>query len=176
MAPKAFDKGSMHTVEAFERLLDTGYDVTLVFAGPTFAAFREFYARLSPRLRERILLMERVEGDEKNDLFAAGDIYVMPSRNDSFGIVYLEAWACGKPVIGAIAGGVPEVIEDGLDGYLVPFGDVDALAARIAELLDNPGLARTMGERGREKTLSRYTWDIQYARLKELYRSLGCDV
>ena len=79
----------------------------------------------------------------------------MPSRTDSFGIVYLEAWLNGVPVIGARAGGVPEVITDGVDGYLVDFGDVAALANRIELLLRRPEAARAMGEAGRRKVLGR---------------------
>src|SRR3712207_7592070 len=55
--------------------------------------------------------------EDKRDLNAAGQVFCMPSRTDSFGIVYLEAWLNGVPVIGANAGGVPEVISDGVDGY-----------------------------------------------------------
>lgn len=176
VAPKACDKGAQQTVGALERLLAGGYDVSLVLAGPTFNGYRKFHSALPPAVRERIILIERIDGDEKRDLFAAGDIYVMPSRNDSFGMVYLEAWACGKPVVGALAGGVPEVIDDGVDGCLVPFGDSDTLAGRLRQLLDRPETGLEMGRRGREKVLSLYTWDIQYNRLKELYRSLGCTV
>src|SRR3712207_8646872 len=74
--------------------------------------------------------------EDKRDLNAAGQVFCMPSRTDSFGIVYLEAWLNGVPVIGARAGGVPEIIDDGVDGYLVEFGDVAALANRIELLLD----------------------------------------
>ena len=82
----------------------------------------------------------------------------MPSRTDSFGIVYLEAWLNGVPVIGARAGGVPEVITDGVDGYLVDFGDVAALANRIELLLRRPEAARALGEAGRRKVLAEHKW------------------
>ena len=87
----------------------------------------------------------------------------MPSRTDSFGIVYLEAWLYNKPVIGAYAGGVPDVIDDGKNGYLVKFGDVEMLAQRIKQLLGNPIGALTMGQRGYAKVLHEMTWERQYA-------------
>jgi glycogen synthase len=62
-------------------------------------------------------------------------------------------------VIGARAGGVPDVIDDGEDGLLVPFGDVPALADALRSLLDDPTLAARLGERGRAKTLERLTWE-----------------
>jgi len=173
VGPKARDKGAEQTVRAFERLLADGRDVSLVLAGPTYDSFRSFHASLPPAVGGRIAMLERVEGEEKRDLFAAGDIYVMPSRNESFGMVYLEAWACGVPVIGCAAGGVPAVVEDGADGFLVPFGDVDLLADRIRLLLDAPERRREMGRRGRDKVASRYTWEIQYGKVKRLYASLG---
>jgi glycosyltransferase involved in cell wall biosynthesis len=176
VGPKAFDKGARHTVQAFERLLRNGCDGTLVLAGPTFEDFRSFHAALAPSTRERLVLIEHIEGDEKKDLFAAGDIFVMPSRNESFGMVYLEAWACGLPVVGCAAGGVPAVITDGRDGFLVPFGDVDALAGRLQSLLDDRQMRREMGGRGRDNVLARYTWDIQYGKVTRLYATLSLPV
>ena len=176
IGPKAYDKGAQHSVQALERLLLRGYDVSLVLAGPTFEDFIVFYRSLSRTTRERLTLIERIEGTEKKDLFSAGDILVMPSRNESFGMVYLEAWSCGKPVVGALAGGVPAVVDDGIDGFLVPFGDSEALAEKIQMLLDSPDLRRKTGKRGCDKVLDKYTWEIQYAKLKELYVRLGCDL
>ncbi len=173
VGPKAREKGTPHTVRALEILLARGRDVSLVLAGPTFAEFRAFWRSLAPATRARIASLERVEGEEKRDLYAAADIYVMPSRNESFGMVYLEAWACGVPVVGCAAGGVPAVVEDGADGLLVPFGDADALADGLVTLIDDPARRRAMGARGREKAESRYTWEIQYGKLKRLYATLS---
>ena len=176
VGPKAYDKGTQHTVQAFETLVRRGSDISLVLAGPTFENFRSFCTTIAPSTRARIAMLERVEGDEKRDMFAAGDLYVMPSRNESYGMVYLEAWACGLPVVGCRAGGVPAVVEDGADGFLVPFGDADALAGRMRLLIDDGALRRTMGERGREKVEARCTWDIQYGKVKRLYATLSLPV
>lgn len=173
VGPKVYEKGSHFTVRAFERLIKKGSDARLVLAGPTFDNFREFYRDVDEAVRKKIVLIERIEGCDKKDLFAAGDIYIMPSRNDSFGMTYLEAWAARKPVIGCLAGGVPEVISDGIDGYLVPFGDHERLAYRVEQLVRDPSLARGMGDAGHKKTVERYTWDIQYNKLKRIYAELG---
>jgi glycosyltransferase involved in cell wall biosynthesis len=132
--------------------------------------FERFYRRLGPETRQRVIRVGVVRGQEKLDLLAATDVLALPSRIDSFGIVYLEAWAYRKPVIGARAGGVPDVIDAGRDGLLVPFGDVGALSDAIRKLVEHPDLAQTMGERGRAKVESRYTWDQIYARLQVLYQ------
>ncbi|HEY6042186.1 MAG TPA: glycosyltransferase family 4 protein, partial [Anaerolineae bacterium] len=101
------------------------------------------------------------------------DVLAMPSRTDSFGIVFLEAWFYGKPVIGARAGGVPEVIDDGRDGFLVNFGDTDMLARRIAQLLDDRVLAQEFGAAGREKVLQNWTWDKIYPQIETLYHQVS---
>ena len=72
-------------------------------------------------------------------------------------------------MIGARAGGVPDVVDDGQDGYLVCFGDTEQIAARIEELLADPALARTMGRRGRAKVLNTMTFEQKYRRLLEVY-------
>jgi glycogen(starch) synthase len=167
------DKGSVYLVRAVEQLWARGHKPHLVIAGPTVDEFDRFYHKLAPAIRERILLLGPVQGQEKQDLLAATDVLALPSRIDSFGIVYLEAWAYGKPVIGARAGGVPDVIEDGVDGLLVRFGDVAGIAGAIETLLADPTRARAMGRRGRAKVEARYTWDHIYARLGALYERLA---
>jgi glycosyltransferase involved in cell wall biosynthesis len=96
----------------------------------------------------------------------------LPSRVDSFGIAYLEAWAYGQPVIGCQAGGVPDVIDDGQDGLLVPYGDPAALASAIGSLLADPDRRQAMGHRGRTKVEAHYTWDRIYQGLRSIYQEL----
>jgi glycosyltransferase involved in cell wall biosynthesis len=97
----------------------------------------------------------------------------MPSRTDSFGIVYLEAWLYEKPVIGARTWAIRDVIDDGKDGLLVSFGDVQALAQAIKHLIDQPDEGRTMGATGKQKVEKHHTWDQKYALVKSLYERLS---
>ena len=168
----SFDKGAIHTVEAMQRLWAAGRNVHLVLAGEVLGRFQAYIDGLTAERKKHILVLGVVDDQTKRDLLAAGDILVMPSRTDSFGIVYLEAWAYGKPVIGARTWGVMDVIADGEDGLLVPFGDVDALAAAIRQLLDEPGLASALGSRGRDKALAMHTWDRKYPVVRDLYTRL----
>jgi glycosyltransferase involved in cell wall biosynthesis len=167
-----YDKGSFHLIQALERLWERDDDVTLVIAGAPVEEFERFYRRLAAETKRRVRRVGVVRGQEKLDLLAATDMLVLPSRIDSFGIVYLEAWAYRKPVIGALAGGVPDIIEDGEDGLLVPFGDVTALCDAIHTLVEHKDLARSMGVQGRAKVESRYTWDRIYARIDGIYRKV----
>ncbi len=168
----AYDKGSVHLVEAMARLWRQGKEAELVFAGPSLEPFRRFLAGLSPEVRRRCHLLGFVSEEEKQDLLAAAAVLALPSRTDSFGIVFLEAWLHGKPVVGARAGGIPAVVEDGVDGLLVEFGDVDGLAAALARLLEDRALARRLGTAGQRKVLESYTWDRVYARVRRVYEGV----
>jgi glycogen synthase len=166
----AYDKGTMHTIEAMQRLWQAGSDATLVLiASTTLAQFEQFYAALPEATKRRIVLIKAASHAAKLDALAAADVFAMPSRTDTFGIVYLEAWMYNVPVIGARAGGVPAVIDDGADGLLVNFGDVDALAQAIERLLRDRPLARQMGECGHAKVLREYTFERKYAAMRDVY-------
>lgn len=165
----AYDKGTVHVVEAMQRLWAAGSPATWVQVGSLMDHFQQFAERLPAADRARTRMLGFVPDQLRQDAFAAADLFVMPSRTDSFGIVYLEAWGRGVPVIGARAGGVPAVIRHGSDGLLVEFGDVAGLARSIARLLNDRELARAMGELGRRKVLQELTWDRKYQQVRALY-------
>jgi glycosyltransferase involved in cell wall biosynthesis len=155
------------------RVWERGTDATFVMAGSTMLdKFRRYYDELPDEVRAKCRWLGFISDEDKRDLNAAGQVFCMPSRTDSFGIVYLEAWLNGVPVIGANAGGVPEIISDGVDGYLVEFGDVAALANRIQLLLQRPDTADAMGQAGTRKVLAEHTWDHKIARIAEIYQSV----
>ncbi len=147
----AHDKGSPYLVEAMKILWKRGVNANLVFAGTINEDFRRYLETWTDDVKKRCLVLGGITEEEKKDLLACGDIMVMASRTDSFGIVYLEAWFYGKPVIGARAGGVPEVIRDGTDGYLVPFGDTRQLSECIFRLIENEELRKRMEKRVRQR-------------------------
>lgn len=165
----SYDKGTFHLVEAMRRLHQQGREITLALAGTVLQPFRRYWERLSPDDRRGILLLGPISQEEKRDLLAACDIFAMPSRTDSFGIVYLEAWLCRRPVIAARTWGVTDVVQDGEDGLVVPFGDVETLAEALAFLMDRPDLRDAMGRKGEQKVLSLHTWDQKYPLVRDLY-------
>jgi glycogen(starch) synthase len=168
------DKGAVHLLQAMQRLWDAGSEATLVLAGPLVepSSFERVYAALPSAHRTHIRRLGPVGGSLKQDMLAATSLFALPSRVDSFGIVYLEAWAYGVPVIGCRAGGVPDVIDDGADGLLVEYGDVAGLAATVEALLADGDRSRAMGERGQAKVEAQYTWDRIYGGLLGVYRDL----
>lgn len=170
----AYDKGTVQVVEAVRRLWQAGVEVELVLAGSILSAFQRYLEQLPAADRGRIRVLGPVDETVKRDLLAAADVVAMPSRTDSFGLVYLEAWLYRKPVIGARAWGVGDVIEDGVDGLLVPFDDPDALAEALSGLLANPERCAEMGARGEAKVYRLHTWQNKYQIVHALYAGLVC--
>ncbi|RRR76831.1 MAG: glycosyltransferase family 1 protein [Candidatus Viridilinea halotolerans] len=165
----AYDKGTVHVLAALRQLWAAGESVTWVQCGPLLGHFEHYYAQLTPAERAHTRLLGYVDNQTRRDALAAATIYAQPSRTDSFGIAYLEAWCYGVPVIGARAGGVPAVIREGVDGMLVAFGDVPALAQILRRLLHDHELARALGAVGRQRVLREFTWDAAYGRIRKLY-------
>jgi glycosyltransferase involved in cell wall biosynthesis len=104
--------------------------------------------------------------------YAHSEIFALPSRGEGFGLVYLEAMACGKPVIGGAHGGAPEVIEDGKTGYLVQHGDAAQLATAIETLLANPAMAEEMGRRGKQRVENEFRFSAFAKSLRKILREL----
>jgi glycosyltransferase involved in cell wall biosynthesis len=97
---------------------------------------------------------------------------VYGARHDKpelLGLVLLESMACGTPVICTNVGGMPEIVKDGVTGFVVPPNDPKALAARIAYLFDNPEVARAMGRKGRERVVEAFSWSKVAQRCLDAY-------
>ncbi len=100
------------------------------------------------------------------------DVFVLPSLIEGFPLTTLEAMLAGVPVVASDVGGVGEAVREGQTGRLVPSGDVDALAAAIASLVDDPGTRAALGTRGRQVVLAEFTAGRMAARYEALYREL----
>ncbi len=110
-------------------------------------------------------------GLAQGDLFgcyAHCDVFALPSAGEGFGFVFLEAMAHGKPVIGGAHGGIPDVIQDGVTGMLVPHGDRQHLSLALESLLTNPVLAAEMGERARARVQTKYCFEHFQSRLTDV--------
>ncbi len=105
------------------------------------------------------------------EVFSSLDIFVLPSLNEGMGRVLVEAMATGLPIVASRVGGVPELVKNGVNGYLVPPGDKEALAASILSLLENPSLASRMGEKGKEMSKN-FSAQRMLAQIESLYKEL----
>jgi glycosyltransferase involved in cell wall biosynthesis len=155
----SYDKGAITAAEAIRKLRNLGEKVVLVLVGQPTAEFDRYYQMIKSDERTGIIHLGILSESKKQALLSRSDLLVLPSRTDSFGIVLLEAWQRSKPVIGAMAGGIPEVITDGADGFLVDFGDAGALATKIRLLLEDHDLCAQFAKNGQQKIRDRYTWN-----------------
>ncbi len=105
-------------------------------------------------------------------IIAAGDVFVMPSPAEPFGLVLLEAMALGKPIVAVCAGGPMEIVADGETGLLTPPADPPALAAAIVALLNDPARRTTLGRRGRERYERQFTADRMAREIAVIYRKV----
>ncbi len=148
-------KGIATVLRAFVALRRRHPNLFLLVVGPE----TDYSRRLFSRYKETpgLLNLGAVSDERRSEALNACDCLVLPSRGEAFGIVFLEAWAVGKPVVGPRTPAVASVIRDGVDGWLVPLDDAAALAAALERWIASPALARQMGMRGRQRVLQRYT-------------------
>jgi glycosyltransferase involved in cell wall biosynthesis len=163
------DKGAIHAAEAIGRLRRRGRNVSLALVGATTPEFERFYRGLPASERDAIRPLGLLSEGDKHAVIARSLCLLLPSHSDSFGIVLLEAWSHGRPVVAARAGGIPGVVDEGVNGLLAPFGDVAALAAAVEALLADEALAGRLGENGRAKVDSEYNWDAVAERVHAHY-------
>ncbi len=168
----SYDKGALHAAEAVVRLRRQGMAITLALIGSSTPEFDRFLHGLHPSDREGLRPLGVVPEAHKHALLQASTLLVLPSRTDSLGIVILEAWAHGKPVIGARAGGIPDVIDEGHTGLLVSFGDVTGLAQAIHRLIQDEILCRELGQHGQAKLAAEYTWERVTEKVLAVYRQV----
>jgi len=123
-------------------------------------------------VRDQVRFVEPQPHHILSTYYRAADVVVVPSRSESFGLVALEAAACGTPVVASAVGGLLTLVDDGLTGYLVAGRDPSHFAQRIASILNDPALAASMSVRAAERA-RRYTWSFAAARLRRVYADLA---
>ncbi|KAA3616670.1 MAG: glycosyltransferase family 1 protein [Calditrichaeota bacterium] len=111
-------------------------------------------------LTDQVEYVGAVYGNEKDDLFIKSDIFVHPTLNEAWGLVILEAMQAGLPVVSTFEGSIPEIIDDGITGFLVSKNDTSALANKIEYLIKNKDESIAMGEAGKKKFYEKYTLEI----------------
>src|SRR5262249_38083654 len=139
------------------KLRDDGLKFAVVLAGPTMRNFREFWDS-SPKFVD-VRPLGVLDDAGKRDFFSGIDIFALPSRSDSFGLVLLEAWANGVPNIVYRAGGPADLVRHGLDGLSVRCGDVVGFADGLRRLLADGEFRRRLGEAGRQRIASEFRWE-----------------
>jgi phosphatidylinositol alpha-1,6-mannosyltransferase len=127
-------------------------------------------------LKDNVVFLEKISDEKLLDFYYSCDVFLLTPVNikdnfEGFGLVYLEAGACGKPVIGSLNCGAEDAIVDGVTGLSVPPNDIKKTAEAILKLLDNPELAQRMGENGRKRA-KEMDWDNIVEKYIEIYKLL----
>ncbi len=169
------DKGAHQLLDAVRILWRRKLDVTLIMAGPARPDFRDSMKKLTSKEKTRIIDLGVVDDKTRADIFAAGDVFCMTSRAESFGLVYLEAWHYGAPVVAADIPAVEDVVTHGEDGILVPFGNAGAAATAIRYFLDNPERARLAVELGRRKLSEKFNFKRAFGQYSAIIEELAGD-
>jgi len=159
-------KRIMDVVEIFEKVMRVVPSRLIMVGDGPDRSRAEAYCR-ERRLRDRVFFLGNVPNLE--EVVGASDLFLLPSEAESFGMAALEAMASEVPVIATRAGGLPEVVDDGVTGYLLPVGDVDSMAARAIEILSDDTLRQRMGAAGRAAVIERFDVKNVVPRYREMY-------
>jgi phosphatidylinositol alpha-1,6-mannosyltransferase len=155
------------------RRVHRGAHLLVVGDGPD----RRRVARSARRIGEGVTLVGAVRSADMPAYYAAADVFALPVRSrwhglepEALGICFLEAAAAGLPVVVGSSGGTAETLVDGRTGRLVDGRDPSAVARAVTALLSEPETARTWGQRGRERVVAEWTWEVSAGRLRQLLR------
>lgn len=160
-------------IGAMPELLREVPDLTLVIAGPddgSGQAWKDLADRLD--LGDRVRFEGFLSETDKVAAFSAADVFVLPSEWEAFGLVLLEAQACGTPSLVSDRGGPREVIEDGRTGLVVPYGDEGAWKAALVGLLQDDHRRERMGRAARERAMTRFSWPTVMDRIEGVYEEV----
>jgi glycosyltransferase involved in cell wall biosynthesis len=161
-------KGQHHLIEAVKRICDADVDVLLSLVG-TGDSKREYEnLACSLGIQARVRFLGYISRDEISDCYKTAHIFVLPSYNEGMSLAVLEAMAAGLPVVVTRTGGTAELVEQGVNGYIFDWGDVDTLSGQLLNLARNRDLARRMGAASRARAVD-YSWPAIAERFLHLF-------
>jgi len=149
-------KGALDVLQAVRNLSKKFSNLALVTFGDPDVEYLDALSSAKP-LGFTAINLGWIYGQAKSDAFAGSDVLAMPSTADAFGMVYLELWDHGKPVIGAKNTAVEYIVKDGSDGFLVETHDVKDLEKQLERLVESPELASMMGQNGKHRVETEFT-------------------
>lgn len=161
-------KGIPVLLEAVNKLKETFSNITLLICGAA-GGYTQQLQNLALS-NNSIKVFTNISDLQKTEVLRITDVLVLPSKEESFGVVFLEAWSFSKPVIGAGIGAVASLVEDGKDGLLFNVDDADSLAEKLSILIQDKSLREQMGVEGNKKFRENYTWDIIAEKFRAVYQ------
>lgn len=174
---KNYEKGALSVLKSISHVLQKVKNVYFVLIGPTTMAYNRELSKVRKEDKVRIINLtpDNLTGyfdKKKIAAFKETDLYLMPSRSDAFGIAFLEAWAAGKPVIGANIGATPHVINNNVDGFLVEFDNPKDISEKVVKLLKSKSLRKNFGAAGKEKVTIKHSWELIAEKTRDTYQHL----
>ncbi|MEW6606230.1 MAG: glycosyltransferase family 4 protein [bacterium] len=170
-------KGQEYFLQSAKLILNSYPEIILLIVGEDIGA--EGYKNYLINLAQELGISEKViftgQRDDIPEVMAALDVFVFTSKAEAFGLVLIEAMAMCKPIVGFRTGAIEEIVEDGINGILIPFGDVTALADKILDLLMDTQKAMNMGKEGRRITEEKFDLDQAGTQTIKLYEEVLSD-
>ncbi len=162
-------KGVAILLDAFRQLHAKNKQVKLLLAGGTTDYVPEI-KRVMAAENLPIILIESFDDAMKAVLYNALDIFVLASQSESFGVVFLEAWACHKPVVGSCMGAIQSLLGEGSDSLLFEPGSADSLLQALQALVSDPEKRMQLGANGYNKVVNNFTWEKIVAKYRAAYQ------
>ncbi len=161
-------KGADTLIAALPRVLKAAPDASLVLVGDGNDRPRLEQLARDLSVSDRAHFLHGLAPEQLFACYANCDVFALPSSGEGFGLVFLEAMALAKPVIGGAHGGIPDIVEEGVTGLLVPHGDVEGLARALESLFSDPDRAKEMGARGKDRVAKTFSFAQFQLRLTQI--------
>jgi glycosyltransferase involved in cell wall biosynthesis len=175
------EKGIINLIEAFSTLSSRypGWKLLIAIGRPPERFKDEFsiaYELLQGYIKlhnvEKNTILKTFTLDEMPDVYRGSDLFVLTSENETFGQVFIEAMSCGLPVIGTKVGGIPEIISDSDNGYLIPVNDASILAQKIEKLMNDPVVRESFIRSGIETVKQKFTTEHQFFNFNKMLKKV----
>jgi phosphatidylinositol alpha-1,6-mannosyltransferase len=177
-------KGHAQVITVLPQVLKAAPNLRYVVAGPDWGEgenLRNLVKRIG--LEKQVVFLGHISDEDIPKLYCACDVFIMANYElghnhdtEGFGMVFLEANACGKPVIGGCAGGVPDAVVHGETGVLVDSADLEALSQVIIKLLTDEPYAKNLGIKGRDRVVKSFSWEKSASTVREVGLAQAYDV
>lgn len=165
-------KGYEYALQAIRRLVDREVDVQFDIIGDGPERQRVLYTIIDLGLEVHVSLCGRLTPAEVRSRLQQADAFLLSSLSEGISNAVLEAMACGLPVVTTNCGGMREAVSDGVEGFVVPTRDPEAMAEALHRLATDRALARAMGRAGRERVCREFQIEDQVKQFAELYRAI----
>jgi len=166
------EKGVWETLQALSLIVKKHSKISLLLVGGDKEEYEMKRYSQEKGLQDSVIFTGNLSGQDLIDVFCSSNIFILPSYSEGFPLVILEAMAAGLPIIATPVGAIPEIIEEGINGFLVPPRDPSGLAEKIIFLIENKPLRESMGENNVRKIREKYDLKPVSVIFDKIYQNL----